>query len=125
MVDLGEELQVTDTGGPCDRDLGVGVHRERRHTVDVGGRQARVVERVEHRLRCQPQLAAPGVLREVSSADTDDRGLAAQLARHHAAPIVRVAFAMTWSPRLLLPTIFSVIKPSSTAVTSPVNVTVS
>ena len=35
------------------------------------------------------------------------------------------AVAITWSPRLLLPTTFTVIRPSSTAVTSPVNVTVS
>ena len=40
-------------------------------------------------------------------------------------PMVSVAVAMTWSPRLLLPTTFTVTRPSSTAVTSPVNVTVS
>ncbi len=76
VVDLGEELQVADAGGPRDGDLGVGVHRERDHAVDVGRRQTRVVERVEHRLGGQPQLAAAGVLREVGGADADDRGLA-------------------------------------------------
>ena len=95
VVDLREELEVTDTGGARDGDLGVGVHRERDHAVDVGGRQARVVERVEHRLGGEPQLAAAGVLREVGGADADDRGLAGQLARHHASPIVSVALAMT------------------------------
>ena len=81
VMDLGEELQIPDAGGARDGDLGVGVHRERRHAVHVGGRQARVVERVEHRLGGQPQLAAAGVLREVGGADADDRGLAGQAAR--------------------------------------------
>ena len=106
-------------------DLGVGVHRERDHAVDVGRGQTRVVERVQHRLGREPQLAAAGVLGEVGGADPDDRRLAGQLTRHQAPSIVSVAVAITWSPRLLLPTTFSVIRPSSTAVTSPLNVTVS
>ena len=123
VVDLGEELQIPDAGGPRDGDLGIGVHRERRHAVHVGRRQARVVECVENRLGGQPQLAAAGVLREVGGADADDRSLAGQSAAHFS--ITSVALAMTWSPRLLAPTIFSVIRSSCTAVTSPENVTVS
>ena len=95
MVDLGEELQVADTGGPRDGNLGVRVHRERRHAVDVGRREARIRQGVQHGLRGQPQLAATGVLGEVGGADTDDRGFARQLARHQAAPTVSVALAIT------------------------------
>ena len=43
VVDLGEELQVPDTRGSCDGDLGVGVHGERHHAVDVGRCQASIV----------------------------------------------------------------------------------
>ena len=42
VVNLGEELQVPDTGGPSDGNLGIRVHRERCHAVDVGGREARI-----------------------------------------------------------------------------------
>ena len=99
VVDLREELQVPDSGRPRDCDLGVGVHRERDHAVDVRGRQARVVERIQHRLGRQPKLAAAGVLGEVGGADPDDRRLAGQLTRHQAPPTVSVAVAMTWSPK--------------------------
>ena len=74
VVDLGEELQVPDTRCARDGNLGVGVHRERRHTVDVGRGQAGIVECVEHRLGGQAQLAAAGVLGEVGGPDSDDRG---------------------------------------------------
>ena len=76
VMDLGEELQVTDAGGARDGDLGVRVHRERDHAVDIGRGQPRIVERVEHRLGRQPKLAAAGVLREVGGSDADDRRLA-------------------------------------------------
>src|SRR5262249_61188296 len=91
----------------------------------AGRRPPRIAEGAGPRLCRQPKLAAPGVLREVGGADPDDRRPAGQLAGHQLPPIVRVALAMTWSPRLLLPMIFNVIRPSSTAVTSPLNVTVS
>ena len=94
-MDLGEELQLPDPGGARHGDLGVGVHRERDHAVHVGGGQARVVERVEHGLGGEPQLAATGVLREVGGADTDDRRLAGQTVGHASPPIVKVALAIT------------------------------
>jgi hypothetical protein len=74
-MDLGEELQFADAGGPRDGDFGVRVHRERHHAVDVGGRQTRVVKRVQHGLGRQPKLTAAGVLRKVGGADADDRRL--------------------------------------------------
>jgi hypothetical protein len=95
VVDLGEEFQLTDTGGPCHGDLGVGVHGERDHAVDVAGGQAGVIEGVEDRLGGQAQLAAPGVLGEVGGADAGDRRLAGEAAGHAAPPIVRVAVATT------------------------------
>src|SRR5690606_41088635 len=102
--------------------LGVGVHGEGGQTVDVGGSQPGVVQRVEHGLGRQPQFTAPGVLREVGCADADDGGFTGQ---HQLSPMVRVVVAMMWSPRLLEPTTFTVTRPSTTSVTSPVNVTVS
>ena len=84
VVDLREELQLTDARGSRDGDLGVGVHRERDHAVDVGRRQPRVVECVQHGLGGEPQLATARVLREVGGADPDDRRLAGQFAWHQA-----------------------------------------
>ena len=82
VVDLGEELQIPDAGGPRDGDLGVGVHREGDHAVDVTGCQTGVVERVQDGLGGEPKLAAAGVLREVGGADADDRRLAGQFTGH-------------------------------------------
>ena len=125
-MDLGEELQITDSGRPRDGHLGIRVHGEGHHAVDVGGRQTRIVEGVQHRLGGQPQLAPPGVLGEVRRTDPGDRRLPRKLAGHQAFPsIVSVEVAITWSPRLLLPVTFTVMSPSSMAVTSPENVTVS
>jgi hypothetical protein len=56
VVDLGEEFQLPDTRRPCDHDLGVGVHRERGQSVDVGGTQAGVVGCVEYGLCGEPQF---------------------------------------------------------------------
>ena len=72
VVDLGEELQLSDTRGPRNRDLGIGIHRERHHAVDIGRRQTRVVERVQNGLGREPQLAAAGVLRKIGGADPND-----------------------------------------------------
>ncbi len=125
MVDLGEELQIPDTGSARHGDLSIGVHGERNHSVDICRCQARVVEGGQHRLSGKPKLTAPGVLGEVGGADTGDRSLTGKFTGHQAPPNVSVAVAMTWSPRLLLPTTFTVTRPSSTAVTSPLKVTVS
>ena len=95
VVDLGEELQLADTGGPRNRDLGVGVHRERHHAVDIGRSQARIVKRVQNGLGGQPKFAAAGVLREVGGADPDDRRLPGQFTGHQAPPMVSVAVAIT------------------------------
>ena len=106
MVNLGEELQLPDARCPGDGDLGVGVHRERDHAVDVGRSQTRIVERIQHGLGCKPKLAATGALREVGRADPDDCRLSRQLARHQALlsivcdersrePKDKVAFAIT------------------------------
>ena len=92
IVDLGEELQLTDTRSACHGDLGVGVHREGGEPVDIGRAQSGVVEGVKHRLGRQPQLAATGVLREVGGPDADDGSLTRQ---HQAPPIVSVLVAMT------------------------------
>ena len=73
VPDLAEELQIPDPGGPRHRGLQVGIHCEGHQAVDIGGGQARIVERVEHRLGGQPQLAAAGVLGEVGGADAGDR----------------------------------------------------
>ena len=43
VVDLGEELQIPDTGGPRDGDLGVGIHGERHHAVDIGRCETSIV----------------------------------------------------------------------------------
>ena len=122
VVDLGKKLKVPDARGASDGDLVVGVHRERCETVDIGRAQAGVAEGFKHRLGRQPQLAPARVLREVGGADADDGRLARQ---HYASPIVSVAVAMTWSPRLFRPNTFTVINPSSTAVTAPEKVIVS
>src|SRR3954463_2565833 len=55
VMDLGEELQLADAGRPRDRDLGIGVHGEGHHAVDIGRCQTRIVERIQHRLGCQPK----------------------------------------------------------------------
>jgi hypothetical protein len=94
-MDLGEELQIPDTRGPRDGDLGVGIHRECHHAVDVGGCQPCIVERIQHGLRREPQFATAGILREIGRSDTDDRRLARQFTGHQAPPIVNVAFAIT------------------------------
>jgi hypothetical protein len=96
VVDLREELELADAGGPGDSYFGVRVHRERHHAVDVGGGQARVVERIQHGLCGKPQFAAAGILREVGGADAGDCRLAGQLTLHQACPpMVSVAVAMT------------------------------
>ena len=46
VVGLGEELQLADTSGPRDGDLLIAVHRERGQPVDVGRREAGIVEAV-------------------------------------------------------------------------------
>ena len=126
VMNLGEEPQLADAGGPRDGDFGVGVHRERHHAVDIARSQTRILKRVQHRLGGQPKFTAAGVLREVGGADPNDRRLSGQLTRHQAIPpTVNVEVAITWSPRPLLPTTFTVITPSSIAVTSPLKVTVS
>ena len=133
VADLAEERQITDSGGPRHGGLQVGVHGEGDQAVDVRRREPGVVERVEHRLGRQAKLAAAGVLGEVGRTDTGDRGLAGEHQRSSSScdersreePTSSVAVAMTWLPRLLAPTTFTVATPSSTAVTSPVNVMVS
>ncbi len=79
-------------------------------------------EGVEHGLGGQPQLTATGILGEIGGADTGDGCLAGE---HQLSPKVSVDVAMTWLPRLLLPTTFSVTRSPSISVTSPVNVMVS
>ncbi len=95
MVNLGEELQIPDAGGTRYGYLGVGVHGEGHHAVDIRGRQTRVIECGRHGLRGKAQLTAARVLGEVSGTDPRDRGLAGELAGHQAPPIVRVAVAIT------------------------------
>src|SRR3954452_14321568 len=96
VMDLGEELQLADAGRPRDRDLGIGVHGERHHAVDIGRCQTRIVERIQHSLGGQPKLTAAGVLREVGRADPDNRRLPGQLTRHQAfPPMLNVAVAIT------------------------------
>ncbi|CKS60839.1 Uncharacterised protein [Mycobacterium tuberculosis] len=72
VVDLGEERQLADAGRTRHGDFGVGVHRERGQPVDIGRAQARIGQRIQHRLGRQPQLTSTGVLRKVGGADTDD-----------------------------------------------------
>ena len=74
VVDLGEELQVPDTGGPRDRDLRVGVHGECHHAVDVGRCQAGIIKCGRHGFGCQSKFTATGVLGKVGGTDPGDRG---------------------------------------------------
>ena len=95
VVNLGEELQIPDTRGTRYGYLGVGVHGEGHHSVDIRGRQTRVIECGQHGLSGKAQFTAARVLGEVSGTDPRDRGLAGKLAGHQAPPIVRVAVAIT------------------------------
>ena len=95
VMDLGEELQIPDARGTRYGYLGVGVHGEGHHAVDIGGRQTRVIECGQHGLSGKAQFTAARVLGEVSGTDSRDRGLAGKLAGHQAPPIVRVAVAIT------------------------------
>src|SRR3954471_24643067 len=76
-------------GGARDGNLGVGVHREGHHAVDIAGCQARIVERIQHGLGSEPQLTATRVLGEVSGADAHDRRLTGQ----HSCRCYRAQFA--------------------------------
>ncbi|SHU41566.1 Uncharacterised protein [Mycobacteroides abscessus subsp. abscessus] len=73
IADLAEELQLSDARRPCHSGLEVGVHRESHQAIDVRRRQPRVIEGVEHRLGCQPELGSTRLLRKVGSPDTGYR----------------------------------------------------
>ncbi len=128
VVDPAEEAQLRDAELAGHRDLGRGVHGEGDEAVDVRGRQGAVGERMPDRLDGELQLGATGLLGELGGADARDRGLAGEGALAHAAcPLgsSTVTVPMTCSPSETAPTTLIVATPSSTAVTSPVNVNVS
>ena len=65
-------------------DLGVVVHGEGDHAVDVGRRDAGVVERGLHRFDRETQLAAPRVLRELGRTDAGDSAVCrGEMAHRH------------------------------------------
>ena len=121
IVDAREVRELGDSHRAGDGDLRVGVHGETDQPVDIGGSQAGIGERCLHRLGCQSQFAAPGVLGELGGTDACDRGCPRQLP-HQRSPHVSVTVEITCLPSALVPVTATVMRSSSTPVTSPVKV---
>jgi len=103
VVDLGEELQLPDARGTRDGDLGIGVHREGHHAIDIVRPQAGVVDRGLDCLAGELELAAAGLLRELGLADSGDGRHSTQPTHVSASFRLSVAVPDTCSPRLLVP----------------------
>ena len=76
VVDPAEEPHLLHAQLAGHRDLGGGVHGERRQPVDVVDAQPAVGQRGADRLDRELELGAAGRLGELGGADADDRGLA-------------------------------------------------
>ena len=96
VVDLTEEVQLGDAELARHRNLRVGVHGEGDEAVDLGGTEAGVVARRVDGLHGELELAATGVLGEVSRADAGNRRLAPQ--ERDLAHTVSTTVPVTWSP---------------------------
>ena len=131
VVDAGEEGELADPEVLGDLDLGVGVGGERDHAVDLRRLDPGVDDRRLARLDGEPQVGAPGVLRELGRTDADDRGgIEEAVAVAHCLPpdpcgSTSVTVPTRWSPRLLAPRTATSMRPSSFLVTLPVIVIVS
>ena len=119
VVDPAEEPHLRHAELAGHRDLGGGVHGERRQPVHVVDAQPAVGQRGPDRLDGELELGAAGRLGELGGADPDDGGPARE--RHTATLTVPV----TWSPSETRPTTSMVAIPSSTEVTVPLKVSVS
>jgi len=115
VVDAAEEGELAPAEAALHLDLGIVVHGEGGHPVDVAGREAGVVEGGLHRLHRQAQLAAPGVLGELRGANPGNGGPIPQPAGHRAHPPPGSAtrtVPVTWSPRLFAPRTSTSTRPS-------------
>ncbi len=125
VVDPAEEPHLRHPELAGHRDLGGGVHGERRQPVDVGGREPAVGQRVLDRLDRQLELGATGLLGELGGADADDRGRGRQRAARPTHDWATLTVAVTWSPSETRPTTEIVAIPSATESTVPLKVSVS
>ena len=138
VVDPAEEPHLLHPQLSGDRDLGGGVHGERREPVHVVDAQPTVGQRGADGFDGELQLGAPGSLGELGGADADDRRPAGET--HPSTPGFRdgrrapssttgvaatKTVPVTWSPSDTRPTMSIVAIPSATEVTVPLKVSVS
>ena len=127
VAHLAEERELAYAQLAGERDLSGVVHCERDQAVHVRRSQPGVGQRRRRRLGRQPQLAAPGVLRELGGPDPGDRRRPGDHAAPPAWPAGRTTrtVPVTWSPRRQRPVTSTRHSPSSCPVTRPENVSVS
>src|SRR5207249_88594 len=118
VVDAAEELELADAEIARDLDLGIAVHRERDHALDLGRLDGGVAQGGFDGLHRQVQLAPARVLRELGGADAGDRGGVPQRVLGHGS--VSSTVPVTWSPALLAPRTATSTTPPCLRVTFPV-----